>query len=208
MSANRFPGDIPPYCFPGLGKTGRNCYRQGATSKPSASEELQSWIFCRGAFHLLLCCGDGPVGCGYDHGFVIDQSGAVVPAAKVTVTNEGTGETRRVTSDAQGRYTVPNLPPTAYTVTVEAGGFREVRQQQQHPRVQQYDRHRCQTHHRASDPNGRGNRHGAAPSDAIRIDTERGHRRTGTKTGTEWPQSTLYDAIEPWGYQHRHAGGF
>jgi hypothetical protein len=56
-------------------------------------------------------------------GFVNDQSGAVVPSAKVTVTNEGTGETRRVTTDAQGHYTVPNLSPAVYTVMAEATGF-------------------------------------------------------------------------------------
>ncbi len=56
-------------------------------------------------------------------GLVNDQSGAVVPGAKVTVTNQGTGETRRVTTDASGRYTVTNLSPAVYTVTAEAAGF-------------------------------------------------------------------------------------
>jgi hypothetical protein len=56
-------------------------------------------------------------------GFVTDQSGAVVPNAKVTATNEGTGETRIVTTDAEGHYTVPNLAPTIYTITAEAAGF-------------------------------------------------------------------------------------
>jgi hypothetical protein len=56
-------------------------------------------------------------------GFVTDQSGAVVPGAKVTITNEGTGERRNVTTDAQGHYSVPNLPPAIYTMTAEAHGF-------------------------------------------------------------------------------------
>jgi hypothetical protein len=56
-------------------------------------------------------------------GFVTDQSGAVIPGAKVTITNEGTGETRIVTSDAQGHYSVPNLSPAIYTMTAEAAGF-------------------------------------------------------------------------------------
>ncbi|HEX3438426.1 MAG TPA: carboxypeptidase regulatory-like domain-containing protein, partial [Pseudacidobacterium sp.] len=58
-------------------------------------------------------------------GFITDQSGAVVPNAKITVTNEGTGETRAVTSDSQGRYTVPNLSPAIYTMTAEASGFQK-----------------------------------------------------------------------------------
>jgi Carboxypeptidase regulatory-like domain/TonB-dependent Receptor Plug Domain len=56
-------------------------------------------------------------------GFVKDQSGAVVPGAKVTVTNEGTHETRIVTTDSQGHYTIPNLAPAVYTVTAEEQGF-------------------------------------------------------------------------------------
>jgi hypothetical protein len=56
-------------------------------------------------------------------GFVTDSTGAIVPGAKITVTNEGTGETRVVTSDAAGHYAVPNLSPAIYTVTSEATGF-------------------------------------------------------------------------------------
>jgi hypothetical protein len=56
-------------------------------------------------------------------GFVTDQSGAVVPKVKVTATNEGTGEARTVTSDAQGHYTLPNLSPAIYTLTAAGSGF-------------------------------------------------------------------------------------
>ena len=45
-------------------------------------------------------------------GFVTDSSGAVVPNAKVTIKNEGTGESRTVSTDGSGHYAVPNLPPT------------------------------------------------------------------------------------------------
>jgi hypothetical protein len=58
-------------------------------------------------------------------GFITDQSGAVVPNVKVIITNEGTGEARTVSSDAQGRYTVPNLAPAVYTMTAEAPGFQK-----------------------------------------------------------------------------------
>ncbi len=50
-------------------------------------------------------------------GFVRDQTGAVVPNAKVVITNEGTGEQHAVTSDAQGHYTVPNLLAGHYSLT-------------------------------------------------------------------------------------------
>src|SRR6202789_2175378 len=58
-------------------------------------------------------------------GFVSDSSGAVVPNAKVTIKNEGTGESRTVSTDSSGHYAVPNLPPTAYTMTAEATGFQK-----------------------------------------------------------------------------------
>src|ERR1700722_12935063 len=44
-------------------------------------------------------------------GFVTDSSGAVVPNAKVTVKNEGTGESRTVSPDGAGHYAVPKNPP-------------------------------------------------------------------------------------------------
>ena len=56
-------------------------------------------------------------------GFVSDSSGAAVPNAKVTVKNEGTGESRTVSTDGSGHFAIPNLPPTVYTMSAEATGF-------------------------------------------------------------------------------------
>lgn len=58
-------------------------------------------------------------------GVVRDQSGAVVPKAKVTIQNEGTGELHTVFTDTQGHYTVPSLPPANYSMTAEAPGFKK-----------------------------------------------------------------------------------
>ena len=57
-------------------------------------------------------------------GFVTDQTGAVVPAAKVTLTNVETGLARSSTTDASGSYRVPPVPAGVYDVTAEAAGFR------------------------------------------------------------------------------------
>jgi hypothetical protein len=57
-------------------------------------------------------------------GTVQDSSGAVIPGANVTLTNEGTGVTNQTMSGAQGYYTFPNLAPAQYSVTVEARGFK------------------------------------------------------------------------------------
>ena len=57
-------------------------------------------------------------------GTVTDSSGAVVSNVKVIVTNEGTGLTRTVTSDANGDYVVPSIPTGRYTVVAEMTGFK------------------------------------------------------------------------------------
>ena len=56
-------------------------------------------------------------------GVVTDSTGALLPAATVTVHNNGTGTDRVVTSDRAGEYVVPSLPPGEYSVTVVASGF-------------------------------------------------------------------------------------
>lgn len=59
-------------------------------------------------------------------GTVKDSSGAVVPGAAVTITNEATGVAAKVASDNAGRYTFNNLQPANYTVAVEATGFNKL----------------------------------------------------------------------------------
>jgi hypothetical protein len=56
-------------------------------------------------------------------GTVTDANGALVPGAKVTVTNPGTGLQRQATTNEHGSFTVPLLPPSTYTVSVESQGF-------------------------------------------------------------------------------------
>ncbi len=58
-------------------------------------------------------------------GTVMDPSGNAVAAAKVIVTNQATGISRETTTSPEGFYRVSELPPGTYTVTVEAGGFKQ-----------------------------------------------------------------------------------
>ena len=58
-------------------------------------------------------------------GIIRDSSGAVLPDANITVTNEQTGISRQATTDSNGAYTVPSLPPAVYTVTAELKGFKK-----------------------------------------------------------------------------------
>src|SRR3954453_8414729 len=56
-------------------------------------------------------------------GTVTDQSGAVVPNAKVTARNEATGIERSTQSDSTGNYQLAALPVGTYTVDVKAPGM-------------------------------------------------------------------------------------
>ena len=56
-------------------------------------------------------------------GTVTDPSGAVIPGAQVQVVNTATNVTNTTTTDKSGLYTVPNLTPSTYQVTLTAPGF-------------------------------------------------------------------------------------
>jgi len=56
-------------------------------------------------------------------GEVLDPSKASISGAKVTATNLATGQKREATSDASGRYTIPDVRIGTYTVTAEQTGF-------------------------------------------------------------------------------------
>jgi hypothetical protein len=58
-------------------------------------------------------------------GTVIDASGAVLPGAMVTVTEEATALTRSATTDPAGAYVFVSLPVGTYTVTAELTGFKK-----------------------------------------------------------------------------------
>ncbi|MGA2849497.1 MAG: TonB-dependent receptor [Terracidiphilus sp.] len=57
-------------------------------------------------------------------GTVADSTGAIVPGATVTVTDEAKGTVVTVTSNAAGDYTVPHLIPDVYDLKVTAKGFK------------------------------------------------------------------------------------
>jgi hypothetical protein len=61
-------------------------------------------------------------------GTVTDPNGALVPNAKVTLSNPATGFSRTTNSAGDGVYQFVQVPPAAYTVTVEATGFATLKQ--------------------------------------------------------------------------------
>src|SRR6266481_5311045 len=60
-------------------------------------------------------------------GIVTDESGAVIPNARVAVTNVETKVTREAQTNSEGQYRVPYLSPGRYEVTVESQGFSTVK---------------------------------------------------------------------------------
>ena len=61
-------------------------------------------------------------------GTVTDSTGATVAAAKVTVQNLNTGQTRVLTTSDAGEFSAPQLEIGNYRVTVEKDGFKSFSQ--------------------------------------------------------------------------------
>lgn len=61
---------------------------------------------------------------GQIRGKVTDPQNAVVAGASVTVTEQATGGKRETTTNDQGDFIVPSLPPGQYRVEIRANGFK------------------------------------------------------------------------------------
>jgi hypothetical protein len=83
-------------------------------------------------FGLLLLvfavAGHAQVTTATIEGIILDPSAAVIPGASVTVASEGTVLKRTELTNNRGEFTFVFLPPGAYTITVEASGFKIYRQ--------------------------------------------------------------------------------
>jgi hypothetical protein len=56
-------------------------------------------------------------------GVIKDPSDALVPGAKVTLTNGANGATLSATANNAGNYSFPQIPPAKYTIVASANGF-------------------------------------------------------------------------------------
>src|SRR6266516_3731480 len=92
----------------------------GLARKPSAVTLL--------AGAMLLCgsTGSAQQSFGSISGVVQDGQGAVIPSAKVELTNTAQGAVaREVTTSAEGTFVITPLPPATYSLSVEALGFKK-----------------------------------------------------------------------------------
>jgi len=60
-------------------------------------------------------------------GTITDTSGALLPAASVTVKSVDTGAVHTVKANANGEFNIPDLEPGTYTATVTIDGFETLR---------------------------------------------------------------------------------
>ena len=76
-----------------------------------------------GAIVLLAASALAQSDRGTITGTVVDTSGAVVPGAKVILTNSGTGIRQETSTTPTGNYAIASLPVGRYTLSVEQPGF-------------------------------------------------------------------------------------
>ena len=83
-------------------------------------------VLCFTAAFLVTSSLFGQAGAtGSILGTVTDATGAVVPGAKVTVTNTGTGVPFNTVTSSSGDYLAPGLQPGTYSVSAEEKGFQK-----------------------------------------------------------------------------------
>jgi outer membrane receptor protein involved in Fe transport len=84
--------------------------------------------FCLALFAVLALTfsASAQVQFGQLSGTVLDPTSAAVANAKVTATNPATGESFTATTNSTGNYTVKEVPPGVYKISVEAPGFKSV----------------------------------------------------------------------------------
>src|SRR5688572_11806753 len=85
-------------------------------------------LFAIGAVVLFQLSGASVLGqsgsTGTLTGIVQDPNGASLPGVAILLKNVGTGATRTVTTNEEGRWTMPALPVGTYEIAYELIGFK------------------------------------------------------------------------------------
>lgn len=88
---------------------------------------LKCVFFCLVVAVIVLCSASGRLWAQAQTatitGTATDSSGAALAGAAVTVTNTNTNVSHATVTDAQGRYSVPDLPVGTYSVEASQAGF-------------------------------------------------------------------------------------
>jgi Carboxypeptidase regulatory-like domain len=90
---------------------------------------LPSAVFLPLLMLCLLLWSAAPLRAQVENGIsgtVTDSSGAVIPNAQITVSNDATGVTAKATTSSAGTFTLVGLNPGKYSVTVEVAAFKTI----------------------------------------------------------------------------------
>src|SRR5688572_27697747 len=89
---------------------------------------LQAFVACAALTLGLITSSTvlAQTGAGSVTGIITDQSGATVPGATVTATNQATNVAYTAVVNEAGNYTVTSLPVGTYVVKSELSGFKTV----------------------------------------------------------------------------------
>ncbi|PYV36574.1 MAG: hypothetical protein DMG06_30440, partial [Acidobacteria bacterium] len=98
--------------------------RRTKASSPQCSRILALGLYVAALLTMGSLSGYGQGGRASIVGTVTEQSGAVVPEAKVVVTDTVTGQSREVISTESGTYVVPLLPVGTFSVSCSHPGFK------------------------------------------------------------------------------------
>src|SRR6185295_18018754 len=82
-----------------------------------------------GLAFLILCIAGGrpahaQILSGSLSGKVVDETGALVAGADVSLTNEASKDVRRTKTNGEGFFTFAGVPPGSYAVRIELTGFK------------------------------------------------------------------------------------
>jgi Carboxypeptidase regulatory-like domain/TonB dependent receptor len=91
---------------------------------PCCSRILRVFLLCCSCVPFLTAAALAQYGASLQ-GTVTDNTGAVVPGAAVTVTNQATGVSRNAVTGDSGFYRIAGLAPGGYHVEAEATGFKK-----------------------------------------------------------------------------------
>src|SRR5437763_1485249 len=70
-------------------------------------------------------------------GRIVDPTGSAIPGASIQLRGAETNQSRTTQSQMDGSYTISNLPPVQYEVTIDKTGFRHLVENRLELRVDQ-----------------------------------------------------------------------
>lgn len=82
-------------------------------------------MICALVVAMTVITANAQTGTSTVRGTITDAQGQVVAGATITIRNEAKNFSRSTTSDSKGAYIITALPPSDYSIEVEAQGFKK-----------------------------------------------------------------------------------